>query len=572
MSHNYNPKVRLFYGTVGESGSRITPAPTFSVATELEYSNDTIIGYKYVITLNGQITAIDLSDGNSSGEFGVGSIIDHAHQIRKILSENGNILTVTDNYNEERPILKAKGGILRSFDISDSPNNWTHYANYSATIEFQSVEFIGASWRNYTSEDCSNIFLSDNTYTLSNPGILDISKYKIKSFEDSWSFNFNENDSYDFAQINGNYIDNTGFTIEYSINATGKNAYVYTDEDTSEVKIVPGWEQAKNFVQYRLHHQVNGLINGVLNNSQGDACSPTGSLSNLTEPNDPGILNGFDASFEIFNETVNCDVSESDGSYSVSYSAIVKKRDDTLYSTTNTRHRVSKSIKTNISNGSTVTNIVINGNIEGLIPGGLIKSYPLIRLPEKGSFFVHQQEPQNTKNLSNAKYTNANSLLPKLIILNNDPDLTTAFKSILGISYSDPISVNLTHDRINGTINYSVEYSSNRECGRQQTTTTIQTDASVPVFARFDIPNSGTGPFYQSLATKTAQKVTVTVQGSSTQQCNNILGNIFSGGSRPSVPVTINGLLIDSKYTQNLKDGSYTLVKTYIDSQGCAAF
>lgn len=572
MSHEYNPKVRMFYGTIGSSDSRITPAPVFSLSTELEYSNDTIIGYKYVITLNGQITAIDLADGSSAGEFGIGSIIDHAYRIRKLLSQNGNILTVTDDYDAERPMLKAKGGILRSFDVSDSPNNWTHYANYNATIEFQSIDFIGASWKSHTTEDCSSVFLSDATHTKDNPGILDVSKYKIKSFEDSWSFNFNDNETYERSNIGSFDIDNRGFTIEYSINATGKNAYVYTDEDTSEVTIVPGWEQAKNFVQYRLYNQVHGLINGVLNNNKGEPCSPSGSLSSLTEPSSPGIFNGFDALYSIFNETVNCDISEADGTYSVSYSAIVKKNSTNIVSTTNTKHRISRSIKTDNNNGSKVTNITVNGSIEGLIPGGLIRgSKPLIRLPDKGSFFIHNGDINNLKNLSNTKYSNARSLLNTVIVPGAiSLDLELSLKSALEISYTDPISINLTHDHINGTINYNIEYSSNRECGQQQTTTTVQTDASVPVVARFDIPNSGSGPFYQSLGTITAQKVTLTVQGSSNKQCDNILGNVFQPVSRPNI--NLDGLLIDSKFTQNLKDGSYTLVKTYINSQGCSAF
>jgi hypothetical protein len=571
MSHEYNPKVKMFYGTLGSVDSRITPAPVFSLSTELEYSNDAIIGYKYVITLNGQITAIDLADGSSSGEFGIGSIIDHAYEIRKRLSQNGNVLIITDDYDSERPMLKAKGGILRSFDISDSPNNWTHYVNYSATIEFQSIDFIGASWKSHTTEDCSSVFLSDSTHTKGNPGILDVSKYKIKNFEDSWSFNFNDNDTYERSKINGFDIDNRGFSIEYSINATGKNAYVYIDENTSDVKIVPGWEQAKNFVQYRLYNQVTGLINGVLNNSKGEPCSPTGSLSNLTEPSSPGILNGLDSLYTVFNETVNCDVSEADGTYSVTYSAIVKKNITNIFTTTNTKHRISKSIKTDNSDGSKITNIIVNGNIEGLIPGGLIKSSPLIQLPEKGSFFIHNGDINNIKNLSNAKYDNAKSLFNTVIVSAAiSLDLNSALKGALQISYTDPISINLTHDHINGTINYNVEYSSNRACGQQQTTTTVQTDASVPVFARFDIPNSGSGPFYQSLGTITAQKVTLTVQGSSNKQCNNILGNIFQPVSRPNI--NLDGLLIDSKFTKNLKDGSYTLVKTYINSEGCAAF
>lgn len=600
----YNPKVRMFYGTLGSSDSRITPAPLLNISTELVYSNDTIIGYNYVVNLTGQITAIDLSDSSSVGEFGIGSIIDHAHNIRKLLSQNGNILTVTNEYGSEIPILKAKGGILRSFDISDSPNNWINYVNYTATIEFQAIEFIGASWRNYTPEDCSNIFLSDNTYSKNNPGILDISKYKIKSFEDNWSFNFDENEAYNrIKKIDYNNndlnIDNSGFTIEYSINAVGKNAYVYTNENTSEVKVVPAWEQAKNFVQYRLHHQVTNLINNVLDTNKGTTCAPTGELNSLNVPSGPGLMNGLGNYFEIFNEVVNCDVSESEGSFSVSYSAIVKRNSYNNYSSINTKHRVSKSYKTTNNNGVPVTNISIEGNIEGLVPGGLIRSTDTIQLPPKGSFF---SSVYNRGTGYGPKYINAKTLLNQIyndndynggIGANGKRDLTPQFKDILGVTYNElgvegseydeiqdgphPISFNLTHDYINGTINYSVEYSSNAVCGRKHREISIQTNSPIPVYAQFDIPNGGSVPIFQPLNTITAGNVTVTVTGvdlSENGQPTNIdiLSEFDTGFIELPVNIPLPGtfILTSSQHTKNPLDGSFTVTKSFIcNTNGC---
>jgi hypothetical protein len=601
----YNPKVRMFYGTLGSSDSRITPAPLLNISTELSYSNDTIIGYNYVVNLTGQITAVDLSDGTSVGEFGVGSIIDHAHKIRKVLSQNGNILTVTDEYGSEVPILKAKGGILRSFDISDSPNNWINYVNYTATIEFQAIEFIGASWKSYIPEDCSNIFLSSNTYSADNAGILDVSKYKIKSFDDSWSFNFDENEAYhrvkntDTGFLN---IDNSGFTIEYSINATGKNAYVYTDEDSSDVKIIPAWEQAKNFVQYRLHEQVTKLVNnfGVLNTNKGSACSPTGELISLTQPDSPGLMQGL-GGFDIFNEVVNCDVSESEGSFSVSYSAIVKRNTYNNYSSVNTKHKISKSYKTTNNNGIPITNISIEGNIEGLIPGGLINYPDSISLPSSGKFFLAPSSGKPT--LYGNKYGHAKELLDK-IYEDNDynggtgqsgkRDLKQNFKQLLGVTYEalnssasqndeipdgpHPISFNLTHDYINGTINYSVEYSSNAACGRKLREISIQTSSSVPVYAQFDIPNGGSVPIFQPLNTRTASSVTATITGvdlSETGQPTSFsIHNEFNNVEYESFPVDIplpgTFILTASQVTRNPIDGSFTATKTFIcNTNGC---
>ena len=601
----YNPKVRMFYGTLGDSDSRITPAPLLNVSTELAYSNDTIIGYNYVVNLTGQITAIDLSDGSSVGEFGIGSIIDHAYRIRKLLSQNGNILTVTDEYDSEVPILKAKGGILKSFDISDSPNNWINYVNYTATIEFQAIEFIGASWKSYTQEDCSNIFLSSDTYSADNAGILDVSKYKIKSFDDSWSFNFDETEAYHRIQNTDNdylNIDNSGFNIEYSINATGKNAYVYTDEDTSEVKIVPAWEQAKNFVQYRLYEQVTNLVNnfGVLNTNNGSGCSPTGELTSLTEPGSSGLMQGL-GNFSIFNEVINCDVSESEGSFSVSYSAIVKRNIVTNYSSVNTKHTVSKSYKTTNNNGVPVTNISIEGNIEGLIPGGLINSPDSISLPSTGQFFL---APSQTKQgLMGNKYGHAKDLLDKLYEDNEydrtgpsgKRDLKQNFKQLLGVTYEDlnsnapqsdeipdgphPISFNLTRDYINGTINYSLEYSSNATCRRTHREISIQTTSSTPVYAQFDIPNGGSVPIFQPLNTITASSVTVTITGidlsEAGQPTNFNIHNEFNVRYEEpiygvDIPLPETSILTANQVTKNPLDGSFTVTKTFIcNTNGC---
>lgn len=602
----YNPKVRMFYGTLGSSNSRITPAPLLSISTTLAYSNDTIIGYNYVVNLTGQITAVDLSEGSSVGEFGVGSIIDHAHKIRKLLSQNGNILTVTDEYDSEVPILKAKGGILKSFDISDSPNNWINYVNYTATIEFQAIEFIGASWKSYTQEDCSNIFLSSDTYSADNAGILDVSKYKIKSFEDSWSFNFDENEAYHRIKNidNNNYlnIDNSGFNIEYSINATGKNAYVYTDEDNSTVKIIPAWEQAKNFVQYRLHEQVTNLVNnfGVLNTNKGSGCSPTGELTSLTQPGSSGGLMEGLGGFDIFNEVVNCDVSESEGSFSVSYSAIVKRNTYNNYSSVNTKHKISKSYKTTNNNGVLITNISIEGNIEGLIPGGLINSPDSISLPSTGKFFL---APNSGKpNLYGNKYDHAKELLDKLYSdedynegtgQNGKRDLKQNFKELLGVTYETlnssapendeivdgphPTSFNLTHDYINGTINYSLEYSSNATCGRKHREISIQNTSSVPVYAQFDIPNGGSVPIFQPLNTRTASNVTVTITGidlsEDVQPTNFNIHNEFNvtyENFPVDIPLPGTFILTASQTTKNPLDGSFTATKTFIcNTNGC---
>ena len=215
--------------------------------------------------MSGSITALDLrnlaygASLPSSTDYGTGAVIDHIYKIRNILTQNGNILHIVNGVDDSH-ILKAKGGILRSFTIDESPNNWTSFANYSASLEFHSVDFLSAT------EDCNNIFLDPCTFNTN--GILDIQKHKIKSFEDSWSFTFNESETFNKIKntdTNTNLnINNHSFNIQYSISATGKHFFNYSDEETGASTILPAWEQAKNFVQDRLYNQVTSLISSVL--------------------------------------------------------------------------------------------------------------------------------------------------------------------------------------------------------------------------------------------------------------------------------------------------------------------
>jgi len=225
----------------------------------MNYSNDIIIGYTYNINLTGVITALDMRDGNDNGtgHYGTGAVADHIHIVRKILSQNGNMLQIV-NAEDDSIIFRAKGGILRSLSFSESDNNWYHYAKYEASIEFSTVDFAGST------EDCSDIFINSSSYS-SDSGTVDISQFKIKSFQDSWNFTFDETESYIRNQITDLNqtlaINNNSFNIEYSISATGKHHYI---DDGANKKLLPAWEQAKNFVQYRLYNQVTNLINNIL--------------------------------------------------------------------------------------------------------------------------------------------------------------------------------------------------------------------------------------------------------------------------------------------------------------------
>ena len=232
----YDPDIKIYYGTIDDD-HRLLPAPDISIGLEYNYSNDTIIGYTYTVNLTGQITALDLRELNNGDEipndsnYGIGAIADHINKVRNILTQNGSILHIVKSSNNQS-LLKAKGGILRSLSFDESPNNWVHYASYTATLEFHSIDFVS------NTESCDNLFLNPSTHTPGSAGIVDINKFKIKTFQDGWSFTFDENEAFNKIKnndmnINLN-INNRSFNIQYNISATGKHFFDY-DSETSEL-------------------------------------------------------------------------------------------------------------------------------------------------------------------------------------------------------------------------------------------------------------------------------------------------------------------------------------------------
>lgn len=601
----YSPETKIFYGPK-DSDHRLIPSPNITISIEFNYSNDTIIGYTYIVNLSGSVTALDLrelANGDqipSSSGYSTGAVIDHIHKLRQILTQNGNILHVV-NGSDDSHILRAKGGILRSFTLDESPNNWVSFANYSASLEFHSIDFLSAT------ESCNSTFLDPATFNTD--GIVDINKYKIKSFQDSWSFTFNEEESFNKVKVNdigvNLNINNHSFNIQYTISATGKHFFTYNNEDTGESKLIPAWEQAKNFVQYRLYTQVTNLISNVLKDQYSSACSgTTDGLDDVLSPgNGPGLLQDLASKYKIYNEQISCEASESEGSFSATYNAIVKTSfGNNAWSSPEAKHTITKSITTTNTNGNSITNISVNGTIEGLIEGGIIRiNQPLI-LPDKGSLLI-------SGNQAITKYANAKNTLNKIY---NDSDynngigeygkrdLRPFFKEVLGINLANlnmslstndyipdpphPVSFNLTHDYNAGTINYSIEYSNNKFCGRKFNNISIQTNNPNKVIAVFNIPNSNQCPLVQELGTYTAKVVNLSIQGVDTSEAgqptdlnlvNEVL-NTLSLGCYDSgyLPVTLppagTYVITQKQYTKNPIDGSFTVEMSYIcGTSGC---
>lgn len=632
----YNPEIKVFYGEKDNADCRILPSPGININVQFNYANDTIIGYTYIITLNGTITGLDFRNWNDSTktganiEYGLGAVLDHIHKLRTILSKNGNVLHITkdisDSNSDTASIMKAKGGILRSFNVNDSDNNWYHNAKYTAEIEFHSIDFIGAKFAGSPNSPwqadpkleeslAKTVFLSNLTFPSGDySNFVDITKFKLKDFSDSWSINFDTDQSFNKINTieNNNIlnIDNTSFEIQYEINATGKNFYTYgsaAEEDSSTSSLLPAWEQAKNFVQYRLYYQVRNLINQVLeNNTSTDTCTgltKTPSTAHSIGGSEGLLKNIGDDDFMVFNEKITCSASESKGSFSATYTATIKNKTSNDYSLPEAKHTISKKHNVEYKPDMTYHTISVDGNIEGLIEGGLIRSSKPFELPNQGSLFLY-----NSGTALPNKYENAKKLLDKIynpsLYLNSSlesrkKDLKPAFKNMLGITLNDlnadapvddprldaphPVSFNITHN-YDGSISYSAEYNNTTNpCGRKYTEINISTNNSTPVIATFTIPNNGQCAIIQDLNTVTSKTISITIKGldlsatgkyhiTNDQEWINQITCIACDdiGPLPIVlPNEANTTLTQKQYTKDPRTGIFTINLEYICNPGC---
>jgi len=562
---------KMYYGLAGDtSDSRLlSPAPQISINTEIYYSGDIAIGYTYKINLRGYATAYrktSTSEDPVISVIGVDRVLASVSYVKDILSRNGSNLQVSDSDNII--VLKAKGGILKSLSINESPNNWMGYAEYTAEIEFNEVDLIhGGSLKTI---QCSESFLDTQTKSSS---IVDMNKYKIKEFSDNWNISTDDNlynrvMATDAGSIN---IDNAHFNVTYSISATGKHFFV-------DDKLKPAWEQAKNFAQDRLYKQVTGLLSSTLGIDAGAACSATHSLSALGQSTE-GLLSTLNANYRVYNETITCETSESNGTFSATYTAIIKRSLSNTISDPNSLHTFSKNVTTSNDQRRTVS-ISIQGNIEGLIEGGLLRvTGSAFRLPQNGSIFIGT-------NTIKTKYSSALITLNKVMSQN---DLVDTMKSALGVTWQNlglingcagyafpkPLSFNISHDYHTGTIGYTAEYSTTRACGDgSYANITYSLEKPVPILAQLTIPRAGV--LIQDIGTYTARRMTITIEGRRQREScleGSIINTIISSASADLPDITLPDptlfVLTQKQRVDNIIEGTYSVTLGYIGAPGC---
>lgn len=513
---------------------RIVPAPTITINKEFIYSNDAIIGYTYVFNLQGYASSINtkLNTTNSTLQNTIKSLED----IQTTLHRNGKYFRVTCP-DSGTDLIRAYGGQLRSFDVQETENKWVQYAQYSAQIEFSQVLFNGTNVE----------IASDSTTGTNNNTTFDL--LKLKSYNDNWNFTISEEDMYRFYTSENMMEDYTQIQVEYTVNATGKHFYLDQTNQT-----IPAWVAAKNFVQEKMYDQLSLFYNSsplgyfTFPNTNYDSNESSGPLLNNAHSYNAGVSafpilgQGLPSWYRIFNEKISCSTSETEGSFSATYSCTLRftnyADNGGEYTMDYATHTFDVSYEKNRSFDASTTNITVNGTVTGMLRTNILATAvdgQVFRLPSNGVFLASAIDIGN-------KYYNALVSFNNQLANADHSDLKDDFKTRLYINYAtlfpettsnpcggnlaerlaEPKSFTVTHNYNEGSITYNAEYDNERSCAAERgfQTLTITEEDPVPIIAEFIIPGRENGPVIQNLNTYSHKKVTLEFSGTTRKGCD----------------------------------------------------
>lgn len=567
----YNPAAKLYYVSPSDGGinenNRIVPAPQINISQEMLYANDTIIGYSYIISLSGNCTSLDLRNVEPGVVYDFDNTVDAISRLKNIISANGGNLVVTDSSGSV--ILSAVGGTIRNLNISEGNNQWVNYAPYTVDIEFNDIWFGNCD--GIVTKNCGEIFdgLKDS------PQLLDMKKYRVKSFTDSFSLDLSEDTMYNSFTLGSMQINNHHFSIGYTIQATGKHYF------NNNFQLMPAWEQAKRFVQYKLVEQIKNRLSNTLMERASGGCAASKDLTSVYSAGSPGFISDIDlGNFGIYNETITCDASEAEGSFSATYNAIIKRKNGSVAD--GSLHTFSKSVETTDSEGRKTVTISVNGNVQGLVETGLLKSPNIIELPSNGAILAYNDGTTNSRH--SKALAGFNSIATK-------EDLKQDLKTFFGITNQalnvsgdcidpngspKPASHVVSHSYSEGNITYNTSYNTDIACSPSGINTrniSITTEDDVDIIAEFIVPGRQAGPILQKTGARTPKKISINIEGTMPKDCCAVFDSSkydeLCSGAIPVIsglpPATINGMKItQDQLNYNPIDGSFSLSRAYI--------
>lgn len=569
---SYDPKTKLYYLKNNEAYSennRIVPAPQLSLTPEYYYANDIAIGYTYNVNLNGYATPIDLREETPQIS-SVSGVIENVQYIKNLFNGNGGTLLLLDPSNQT--IARFIGGTVRSLNFAESDNSLVNFAPYTCSIEFNEIEL--GDCEGIINVDCST--LPSGINSTESPELIDMKLYKVKSFNDSWTFELSDQiySSYNFSEESGQFH-NEYLTATYTINCTGKHYFV-------DDKLLPAWEQAKNFVQKRLRDKVSALPNQILTRkSSEDLCVAEQSLSDVFGSGNDYLLDELNTSdFGIYNEKISCETSEAEGSFTATYSCIIKRKITDDIVDPDVLHTISvvKTINNDNKTGK-VTTISVDGSIQGLLPAGFIDTDSNFELPTNGQFII-------TSTPTTSKYDNAWSAYQKV---GTSSQLLDDYKRLLGITFealgaegeclSDELpqhtSHSLTHNYKEGIVTYKTEFDTTQACliNKSYRNIVVTIQDKIPITVEHIVPGRADGPIIQRIDVDRPKKISIAIDGVLDLEdcCYSMSGlvNCEADNTIADIPAfdTTGLKLTEDKFTKG-QDGSYSINRTYICCEG----
>lgn len=588
--------IQSFAGTTQEAHyssydnmGRLDAATAIDFTTQMYYSSDNLVGYEYVIDVKGNLLNFDLANNHGQN---FPDKLKRIQRMTQLLNRQGGALFYTDE--KHNILFVARGCSLKSLSFDEEPG-WTKSVPYS----FQMV----ASEINFFTDEVAPDGIIENTYSA---GLVDGKKFKIKEFSDNISYNFNEGlfDDIYYVDPEVTYyptIENMTINFTYDISAVGIN---YTTNDQGA--LIPAWEQARLFCQHRLRDKIEALSNSLnaraLSMDIGATdCNATRSLDTLYTDNGNASNAVLDSGmvFKVYNEEITTNTSESAGSFSVKYTAILKR------GTLPYIHKVSKTLNDSVDSAN--KQYSLKGTVQGLVRGGLFfgDDYGDIRFPDTGYFLIG-----NSSNGSiNVKFDAAQRGFSQ-ITDTNETDLNDTTKDQLGIThalltnpnndtvfcrgYPDayPRSTSFTVQKNwnEGTIDWTAEFNANTDCGRVYSSIEFSINRETPVIAELSIPNGSTitpmnplgiGHRLVYIGTTTNPTMDITIRGIDRTQRYCCLGtnagssianflynsngpNIPSADLANIIPSTLNNILTRSSKNLNINTGEYTINLSYI--------
>lgn len=574
----------------------LIPSPTLNISVETFYANESLIGYTYNVTLNGYVASRQTREQHET-LWGFGGVVGSISRLQQCIDEvgNGGILVVMRNTAEGDPLnpaMKFKGSRIKNWDISPGDNQMVFWSDYTLEMEFNDVDLYGC---NYESEyGCSNVMFADENHDkLVDFGQNPPQGYRIKEFTDGFTFEF-QDEIHNFGRINEALeVRNKNYTVTYNVSAKGQHFYDEVGD------LFPAWKQAKAFCQDRLVKQINAYYNNVAlhyNENENLFCGNLEDNKQIHNRISPSI-HTMVGPYNIYNEKITITPSESDGTCSMNYSAILKEVETggSGLSDPYTIHTVSYTPRNAEEHNKDIgSGLTIQGNIQGLTGeiGSII--YPNsdgFRIPDSPNAMSICSAQQN--NVS--QYERARNHFKRLynehngLVVDGDwcmylsqyieescthtlpgcppPELPCTYPQVCK---AIPNTYSSTHNVNAGNIDYTMEWTPEPfDTGRCNIT--ISTEEPVPIVAEFTIP--GYGVYYQPLGGETPLRWTINAEGNMT------LPNQCPDDSMENVAVCVSPevycenwtppdggdyLLAAKSKTYNPVDGSFSYSATYI--------